>query len=92
MWTVFISNKTSKTGTSHNKPRCSNLLEDTAVETYSYFHSIFLTDIWLDQMLNTSAKATQKDFLVICHSKFQAWHTDPEIFLCFGGKIHITQN
>lgn len=64
MWTVFISNKTSKTGTSHNKPRCSNLLEDTAVETYSYFHSIFLTDIWLDQMLNTSAKATQKDFLV----------------------------
>lgn len=64
MWTVFISNETSKTGTSHNKPRCSNLLEDTAVETYSHFHSIFLTDIWLDQMLNTSAKATQKDFLV----------------------------
>lgn len=64
MWTVFISNKTSKTGTSHNKPRCSNLLEDTAAETYSHFHSIFLTDIWLDQMLNTCAKATQKDFLV----------------------------
>ena len=64
MWTVFISNKTSKTGTSHNKPCCPNLLEDTAAESYSHFHSIFLTDIWLDQMLNTCAKTTQKDFLV----------------------------
>lgn len=68
MWTVFISNETSKTGLIQ-QACCPNLFEITTAENYSQFHSIFLADIWLDQMLNfTSAKATQNGFCVILNS------------------------
>ena len=41
----------------------------TTAENYSQFHSVFLTDIWLDQMLSTSAKSHSKQlFAVILNS------------------------